>query len=1481
MQRGIISKASFTHSHTTNTDDADLIGDDEENPDPVAAEIHDAEAKDKTGTTTEVTGDVDELITKTNRTITDTTKGPPTPQNENPACSSTTESDNESQVCKTNELPQTEIAFNEETSLADPKIATEIQDDKDNTATDNQSDSKPSDDSIKSLLCQLSAALLQNTSEPDDITCTVNTSQTEKPLQTTSAEIEQQDQQTNNVSVISIDMKHKNTSNQISENKHVESVLDTTPMLPAHGLEDADDVSQPNMTATLTANTSSLLDVEEQPSDIAVNSIESIDDETTEQTVDKPEVSTENTTDGATPLPSDHVSEHPQPSSLKEICNKFIYQQEIPHKNSDETGTTTQDAGTSPPTKPISEVESGEAPMDLDDSGSNNSAANEQDLYEGIYTDIDTDLEPEAQTRIEDDFFDLGTSSQESDVDMYGDLDLRQKDQNNQNVYYDQQGDMDLRIGQGVTDYSTPNERLLDEETQDMDLRQHLYPADNQADNYQSTYTEYPNDGDTGYNEAEYSGYDADTTASTNVSHQDESFINPMAYDAAEIPQAVENSIDVMQSTSWPPDPADIPTSIRFSTGDVKLPSAMQRILSGAACNPLVSFSYQPPVIDNVLISADNHREIEQTTPKVPLLDSPHRQPSPKKALLPSPKKESLLPSPSKIPLLPNPANVPPVKEATSCADDERVYALPKPLAPLMEAPPIPPTLQFSATPLSMPPVPPVLYTSLLAGQSPASTAQTSLQSAQLMQQTCINSQTSYSTVQISLYQSFVPQAATITQRSTPSSTSLNFDLGSIPLPSENPRHKPVETFAPPLRPPLPPLPAEPSADTSNVSSVSPVDVTTCKCPETEIIKSETEAKTTQLEVIVAATSNTVSQSPTVVTASSSVTSITSDSPPIVGKNGDSSVRSVTLPTKTKSIQPVGIASVFRSGDADSKPNTPPSRNDSPESLPVTSHADTSKAPAEQKVTEADGRSGLLGEKPPVAAAVESAPSILSQIAATLSAINTIVGRATTNAQPEVVPGSEKKSEKYKPRPKSKQLERERRRREKDKLKKDKYDRPSSRSSSGSARSSHRRHRSSSDKRSAEGRKGESEPATNTGIPDSKTAKHAAVSTPPTDPRIKPADLPSDPRQKQIARSGIPTDATDTKAVPTTNIPEEVQPAAIQHTKPEEKVHEDSNVAEEVTQTVKLIPKTAQPAAVTPSPNKSETKPVKHAALKLDGAKIDTTSNLEQLSVEALQARLQYLNQVVKGKASGKKAKPATVTQDPNDNVSAQPSAEKDQGKASTSILPAALQNVLKTISPFTLDSLKQVIAPGIKSSGVSSQPADKPPPVRKFMTTVPPELRNLNQNTAQPNPENATPSTGESEPDSKSERKQTNPIDVDATMEPVMPMGKPVLTGEELAALAREEAADREYIQRSCEELRAAQFFDKVASGPPAEEESAAEGGGIPGLTVTLGEYIVHIDYIQNNKLGLVKVWSFFSSVKFWSSHIVYGAFNNDDVLF
>ena len=174
-----------------------------------------------------------------------------------------------------------------------------------------------------------------------------------------------------------------------------------------------------------------------------------------------------------------------------------------------------------------------------------------------------------------------------------------------------------------------------------------------------------------------------------------------MAYDAAEIPQAVENSIDVMQSTSWPPDPADIPTSIRFSTGDVKLPSAMQRILSGAACNPPVSFSYQPPVIDNVLISADNHREIEQTTPKVPLLDSPHRQPSPKKALLPSPKKELLLPSPSKIPLLPNPASVPPAKEASFSADDVKVYPLPKPSASLMEAPPIPPTLQFSATPLS------------------------------------------------------------------------------------------------------------------------------------------------------------------------------------------------------------------------------------------------------------------------------------------------------------------------------------------------------------------------------------------------------------------------------------------------------------------------------------------------------------------------------------------------------------------------------------------------------------------------------------------------------------------------------------------------------------------------------------------------------------------------------------------------------------
>lgn len=1099
-------------------------------------------------------------------------------------------------------------------------------------------------------------------------------------------------------------------------------------------------------------------------------------------------------------LPKETLTPQLQPSSLRELCHKLVPEQcDTPLDRDLGITSEPKELKTRSADKCIPCVGGGEAPMDLDDDLDSNISTPDHksanaDLYDGIYTDVDTDQEHEAKGVTGDDSTDV-PQSQEPDGDI-----------NQKHGYDGQAGGPDLRTVQDAADFSMSVEASDNDIPQTIDMLRNSFA--NQTEGLASFHhdlsqTNSPHVETTRYKSADNSGYETVPTAS----YKEESFIDPLICESLPADESGQLTVSTpsehqqhtyggsaaQQSSSQPPLIADVPTSVRFSTGVVKLPAAMQRILAGVTSYPSAPFCYQPPTTDNVLSSANKQKSTEQILPGA-IVESTQRQTSPMKKPITAPLLHTL------IPLLTNIEPSPALSKSPSGGDTSI----------LMEAPPALPSISisYSVPPLSMPPAPPIFSLSIPAGRLPtASRVSSSLTTTSILASSVQASSTS---------------SANASQLTAPGySIPAVFDLDpeSIPLPFNNP--PPEEKSITIIEPTN--CPQDVAATFVSVTPKSH-QIVHANNPCGSLLTTSTPT----LQTCPSTTTSCVSAYSALEAASISTHTVSSGSPPFIAKNGSASVRSVTLPTKSKSAQPVGIASVFRSGDADSKPNTPPSRNDSPESLNL-----TTSLPEAEKMKESALVSGLLKEKASVKEGkVETAPSILSQIAATLSAINTIVGHVGAESQEDQK--QERKPEKYKPRPKSKQLERDRRRLEEEKVKKNSPGKPSSRSSSlSSSRSARHKHKSPSDKRRSE-RRSKSEAK--------KSEKETEITALPTDPRLKSSNLPTDPR---LESPDLPTDPRQRPAEAKALVVETSKkggPKLVNDKEKNETARESLPPTEmniEVAVNIPLPEENSLSKVPAPS-QKCEQKTDKVTAKKLDGSKVDTTSHLEKLSVEALQARLQYLNQVVKRKVPVKRAQPAaTITKDEDKaTIVSKESDSLGNSEKATSVLPAMLQNVLKTISPSTLESLKQVITPVSGQSIKSVIPKIEPAaPISMYMTTVPPELRNIS-------PEDKTASTSETLsltdekiPEAEIVEKQDIPSTSNATFEPVMPMGKLPLTEAELAALALEEAADREYIQKSGEELKAAQFFNNIASGPPAEEEISTHGGGIPGLAVIQGE--------------------------------------------
>lgn len=834
----------------------------------------------------------------------------------------------------------------------------------------------------------------------------------------------------------------------------------------------------------------------------------------------------------------------------------------------------------------------------------------------------------------------------------------------------------------------------------------------------------------------------------------------------AEAPKLDNPEIDLgLQSTSWPPIPSNQsltllatpatiqnpPMSISFSSGVVHLPAAMQRIVEGEAPDLPVSFAYNPTPTNSIASSTATtlSAEVVSTANSI----------SPGMVLpLVSPSKVSALPSPIQIQA--STANLAPAPPLPS--NIARVLDLnPATHVSSLQAPPVPPNISLSA-PLTMPPVPPSLTAMSSYGTStlPAPPPFPVMAAPPVMP-------------------AFVSAVGISSMPTVSSAHRLPIELSiplppeSIPLPPENSATPKALSDSRPI-----PLPAYPVAVPESLASSH---VTSVLNNSGDLISTCSDASVT----VTMAVAGTPKATSTMVSSSLKNSGI---SPPLAAKNGSSSVRSVTLPTKSKSAQPVGIASVFRSGDADSKPNTPPSRNESPDIPSTSSNTEPTKTPESTDKIVSQSLPSTSTDLKAEVLSIESAPSILSQIAATLSAINTIV--YTTSAAQPTEPENSKRSEKYKPRPKSKQAEREKKRKEKDRKSKDESERPSS-------RSSRHKHKNKSEKSHSEagGSTSKQSKESRGGFKGDELQKLVEL---PKDPRQRPAELPRDPRAK-------PPDVVKTA----------VQEKVVQEVKApnDAETNLELEIANKSTDPTKISSDAGPSSKLEVAKRKS--KPVRRVSI--DGSKIDTSAtDIGELPVEALQARIQYLSQVMKGRAA--KTKPTTVTKE-------QVPAQKAEKVAPGSVLPAAIQNVLKTITPSTLDSLKSVIT----GKNTTSLPVIAAP--KKIMSTVPPELRNLKPEESIEMPQPAL----ETETTDKPKLAETSS---DPSMEPVMPKCKPVLSAAELAALALEEAADREHIEASRKE---ALFFDQVASELADQEASTSGCGGIPGLTVKLGE-LMHL---------------------------------------
>lgn len=327
----------------------------------------------------------------------------------------------------------------------------------------------------------------------------------------------------------------------------------------------------------------------------------------------------------------------------------------------------------------------------------------------------------------------------------------------------------------------------------------------------------------------------------------------------------------------------------------------------------------------------------------------------------------------------------------------------------------------------------------------------------------------------------------------------------------------------------------------------------------------------------------------------------------------------VSLPSKIKTVPPVGIASVFR-GNSDIELN-----KESPVSRPASVN-DTPLSNIVGEKSEQPLSTGTLKPSP--------APQLLSQIAATLTAINSLVANssaATSSAAAiEAVANLQSKSDKYKPRPKSKQL---------DKYKKDADKEYTKEMKRSRKRKEHSRHKSSSGSSERRSKSSKHEPTTQHSHSSSHSTKCNKAANPlPTDKSSVSLDkrlikLPSDPK--------LSPPAYDSKNIP--HVP--VYPRTVSTSLPDPPITlyppvppSDVNLLVSKTEpkvplNVSLDTRTSNESSDKSDLPSAEVKILQPTVKTVDGANVDTTKDIEKLPVQDLQARLQYLNDLMKLKS--------------------------------------------------------------------------------------------------------------------------------------------------------------------------------------------------------------------------------------------------------